>query len=295
MADENKSTDVPGSGSGFDVSAAFFGTATEKPQPQGDENGGESSPELIDPEGDDDDITNGGNPPAGDDEPGEAVEVWQFNGEEYTAEQVSAALKNNSTFERFNQSIAPLVENIKTYGETAERLRVLGTTECENQISELNKALASGRLNAKEYQEAHQLLTKAQGRKEVLEQAAAQEAQRRKQALEQAQVHNVRQVTSALVKSGWSKADMDTAQALAQQSGMTKEQFTGSLSVGFMEILRDAAELRAQKGKAAAALRDKAQKAIKIGGKAAPAAVQKVKKSKAGDSDWMAKNFWGGK
>lgn len=295
MADENNPTDVPGSNPTFDISAAFFGAAAEKSQPKGDEISGEPSPEIIEPESGDDDIPGSGDPTPGDDEPGEEVEVWQFNGEEYTADQVSAALKNNATFERFNQSIAPLVENIKTYGETADRLRVMGITECENQIAELNKALSSGRLNAKEYREAHQLLTKAQGRKEVLEQAAAQEAQRRKQALQQAQVHNVRQVTSALVKSGWSKADMDTAQALAQQSGMTKEQFTESLSVGFMEILRDAAELRAQKGKAAAALRDKAQKAIKVGGKAAPAAVQKVKKSKAGDSDWMAKNFWGGK
>lgn len=296
MADETTKTtenNASGNASTFNISAAFFGAPAESESDKGEQDSTEAS--LNGAETATDDVSDDGEQDAGDSEPGEEVEVWQFNGAEYTSEQVSAALKNNATFERFNQSIAPLVENIKQYGETAERLKVLGTTECDNQINELNKALASGRLNAKEYQEAHQLLTKAMQRKEVLETAAAQEAQRRKQALEQADAHNVRQVTSALVKAGWSKADMDGAQLMAQQSGLTKEQFRAALSVGFMEILKDAAELRASKGKAAAALRDKAIKAIKVGSKAPSQAVTKVKKSKVGDSDWMSKTFWGGK
>ena len=294
MADETTTTpnDAPGNATGFDVSAAFFGIKPEVESDESDENSDQTPPGST--AAATDDLADDGDPAPGDNEPGEAVEVWQFNGAEYSADQVSAALKNNETFERFNQSIAPLVENIKQYGETAERIKLMGTTECENQITELKKALASGRLNAKEYQEAHMMLTKAETRKGVLEQAAAQEVQQRNQALQQARTHNARQVATALVKSGWTKEQMNGAQMLAQQAGMTPDQFADSLSTGLMEILRDAAELRAQKGKAAEALRDKATKAIKIGSKPAAPAVQKVKKSKAGDADWMAKNFWGG-
>ena len=292
MDDENKTNDVPANSAGFDVSAAFFGTATQEQKPESDENGGEPSLSSAEEPG----INESGNggEDAGDPEQSKAVEVWQFNDQEYTSEQVSDALKHRETFERFNQSINPLIENIKAFGQTAERMKIMGVTETEHQIAELQKALASGQLNAREYQEAHQALTRAEMRKTTLEQAANQEAEQRKQALNQARTHNARQVATNLIKSGWTKEQMNQAQALAQQF-MTPDQFADSLTPGLMEVLRDAAELRGQKQKAADALKDKARKAIKVGGKPTQATPAKPKTSKAGDAEWMAKNFWGGK
>ncbi|ASG63947.1 hypothetical protein CEW81_18335 [Kluyvera genomosp. 3] len=73
---------------------------------------------------------------------------------------------------------------------------------------------------------------------------------------------------------------------------MTPEQFADSLSPEFMSVLRDAAELRRTKAAAAQKLQDKAQKAVKVGSGAQRATVKQVKKSTAGDSDWMKNNFW---
>lgn len=291
MADETTTTatDAPSNTTGFDVSAAFFGSKPEIESHESDEISDETP--LTEPEIATDAITDDGEQDAGNLEPDE---VWQIDGAEYTQEQVSEALKHRQTFERFNQSITPLIDNIKAFGEVAQRIKVIGITETENQITELNRALASGRLNAQEYQEAHQMLTKALGRKETLEAAAKQEEARRQEALKQAHTHNARLVATELVKKGWSKENIAQVQQLAQQN-MRPEQFQEALSVGFMEILRDAFELRAQKEAAAAKLRGKAQKVLKVGGKPAQAAPAKVKKSKAGDSDWIAKNFWGAK
>lgn len=280
---------APGNTTGFNVSAAFFGAQPEVESHESDENSDETPP--TESEITTDVVTDDGEPDAGN---SEQSEVWQIDGAEYTQDQVSEALKHRQTFERFNQSITPLIDNIKAFGEVAERIKVIGITETENQINELNRALASGRLNAQEYQEAHQMLTKALGRKETLEAAAKQEAARRQEALKQAHTHNARLVATELVKKGWSKENIAQVQQLAQQN-MRPEQFQEALSVGFMEILRDAFELRAQKEATASKLRGKAQKVLKVGGKPAQAAPVKVKKSKAGDSEWMAKNFWGAK
>ncbi|MGK3630379.1 hypothetical protein ACSLOU_00530 [Enterobacter cloacae] len=292
MDNETITNNAPGDAGGFDVSAAFFGTPAKEQEPEGGEGGAEPSP--AEPEDAADDSADDGGQDEGNPGEGEGQEVWQLDGQEFTADQVSEALKHRQTFERFNQSITPLIDNIKAFGEVAQRIKVIGITETENQITELNRALASGRLNAQEYQEAHQMLTKALGRKETLEAAAKQEEARRQEALKQAHTHNARLVATELVKKGWSKENISQVQQLAQQN-MKPEQFQEALSVGFMEILRDAFELRAQKEAAAAKLRGKAQKVLKVGGKPAQAAPAKVKKSKAGDSEWMAKNFWGAK
>lgn len=289
MPDENKTNDVSANGGGFDIGAAFFGAAEEKPQPKGDEDGGETplgdaTPEDELPPDDGDEIT-------GDPEPGESVEVWEFNGAEYTADQVSDALKHRETFERFNTSITPLVENIKQFGETAERLQIMAVTECEKQIEEIKKQLP--KLQGRDYQLAHQALQQAETRKEVLNAAANQEAQQRKQALNNARTHNARQVATNLVKSGWTKEHMNQAQALAQ-SVMSPEQFADSLSPGFMEILRDAAELRAQKQRAADKLQDKARKAVRVNSQRPQSTTTKKKTVKAGDPDWMKSSFWKG-
>lgn len=295
MADENKSTDVSGNASGFDIGAAFFGTTAEEPAGKGEEiseeiSGG-ASHEVADDAGEHE--PGDGEGASGADEQEQAVEVWQFNDQDYTADQVSDALKHRETFERFNQSITPLIDNIKAFGQTAERLQIMGVTETEKQIDELKRSLASGRLNSREYQEAHQMLTHAETRKATLEQAANQELQQRQQALQTARTHNAKQVATNLVKSGWTKQQMNQAQSLAQQC-MNAEQFADSVSVGLMEILRDAFELRSQKSQAAARLQDKARKAVKVGSSTTTATTTKKKTVKAGDPDWMSQHFWKG-
>lgn len=292
MDNETTTNNAPGDAGGFDVSAAFFGTPAKEQKPESDENSAE--PSLTESEDATDDITDDSEQDAGNPGEGEGQEVWQLDGQEFTADQVSEALKHRQTFERFNQSIAPLIDNIKAFGEVATRIKVMGVTETENQIAELNRALESGKLNAQDYQEAHRMLTRALKRKETLEAAADQEEARRKQALQDAHTHNARLVATALVKKGWNKEQIAQVQQLAQQN-MRPEQFQEALSVGFMEILRDAYELRAQREAAAAKLRGKAQKVLKVGGKPAAATPAKIKKSKAGDSDWIARHFWGAK
>ncbi|MBF4178900.1 hypothetical protein [Lelliottia nimipressuralis] len=293
MADENNTTDVSSNGAGFDIGAAFFGAAPEGAKDQSEEIGGEPSLELTGAEESGSDESDSGDPIEGGTEPGEGAEVWELDGVEYTADQVGDALKHRATFERFNQSITPLIDNIKAFGQTAERLQLMGVTETEKQIDELQKQLASGRLNSREYQDAHQQLQRAELRKATLEQAAKQELDQRNQALKTARMHQARQVATNLVKAGWTKEQMNSAQQLAQ-GFMTPEQFADSLSTGMMEILRDAAELRASKNAAAEKLRGKAQKVLKVNGQPAQAAPAKKKTVKAGDADWMNQHFWKG-
>lgn len=292
MADETNN--VPTDGATFDVGAAFFGPAATPEVLESDENGAGTQPEIAEATGID--ASDDGTEDAGIAGEGEAVDpdVWEFNGSQFTGEQVSAALKHQETYERFNTTIPPLIDNIKAFGQTAERLQTMAQTETEKQIAELQGLLRSGKLDASRYQQVHQQLQSAELRMDVLKQAAVQEETTRKQALQHTRTHNARLVATNLVKSGWTKDAISEAQALAQQC-MTPDTFADSLSIEFMEVLRDAAELRRTKANAAKQLQDKATKAVKVGSTSARAAVQKVKKSQAGDADWMSKNFWGGK
>lgn len=293
MADEK--TNVPGSDStGFDVGAAFFGAAATPEIIESDEGGAGAQPDGA--EATAIDAPDDGAEDAPDTGAGEEVtpKVWEHNGAQYTDEQVGAALKHQETYERFNTTITPLIDNIKRFGETAERMQSMATTETSRQIAELKARLQSGQLNAAEYQNTHQQLQSAELRMNYLTQAAEQEAVQRKHALNATRTHNARLVATNLVKAGWSKEGITEAQQLAQQC-LTPDQFADSLSVGFMEILRDAAELRRNKAKAAQALQDKAAKAVRVAAAGGKAQVKQVKQTKVGDADWMSKNFWGGK
>jgi hypothetical protein len=279
---------------GFDVTRAFFGGEGAQPDHESAESGAESSPEITEGAAADP-AAGSGAENAGDPESetsGDSGEIWQFDGTDYTAEQVSDALKQRGMYERFNQTITPLIQNVNSYEEVARRLSVMAQTEAEKEIAELQRALSSGKLESREYQQAHVQLTRAQQRLEILNNAAEQESAQRQKTLTEARTHNARQIGVGLIKSGWTMNQINTAQALAQEF-MTPEQFADSLSTGLMEVLKDAAELRQMKEKSAAELRSKATKAVKVNNGGKPAPARAVKGSGMGSSDWISKNFWG--
>lgn len=283
-------TNVSGKPAAFDPSALFRDPTETPPVVESDEEGGE--PAQPEPEAT---ATDPGETSPGDaGGAGEGESVYQFDGNEYTAEQVAAALKHQTTNEAFSQSIAPLVDNIKQFSEQAQRFQAMAVTETDRQIDELTRALASGQLNAQDYQLAHQQLTQAQTRKGMLEQAAQQTEQKRQQALANARRQNAANVATQLVKKGWTTQNMQQAQAVVQ-GVMTMDQFADVVNPAFMEILRDAYTYRAQREQAASKLQSQTKKAVKTGKGATPANPPKVKESaKAGSAEWM-QSLWGAK
>lgn len=280
---------------GFDVTRAFFGGEGAKSEHESPESGNGAPPESG--EGTADDLPDVSTDPAGDSGNGESgggeeSEVWQFDGAEYTQEQVADALKQRGMYERFNQTITPLIASVQSYEETARRLGVMAQTEAEKEIAELQRELASGKLDSRDYQQAHMQLTRAQQRLDILRTAADQESKQRQQTLNEARTHNARQVGVGLIKSGWTMNQINDVQGLAQEF-MTPDQFADSLSAGLMEVLKDALELRRMKTKAADELRGKAKKAVKVDSAPKATPTKAPKGSGVGSSEWIGKHFWG--
>lgn len=269
---------------------ALFSTAEPTPKDnESDEDSGNPSLEISE----DGDVTTSDD---GDQDAGtnEQSDVYRFGDADYTQEQITEALKHAGTFSRFNQSIAPLVDNIKQFHDHASRFQAMAVTETERQIDELQKALASGQLSAQDYQLAHQALQSAQTRKGMLEAAGEQVNQKRIQALNNARRHNAAQVATNLVKAGWSHEQMTQAQSVAK-GAMTMDQFADIVSPAFMEILRDAFELRSQKAAAAAKLQQQGQRVVKVKKPTTSATPPRTKKPvETGSPEWI-NGLWGGK
>ncbi|MBF4180586.1 hypothetical protein [Lelliottia nimipressuralis] len=200
----------------------------------------------------------------GDSQPGEnesEVDVWQFGGNEYTADQVEESLKERETYQRFNQSVQPLIDSINDYGQKAEQAALLATTECDKQIDELSKALASGRLTSQQYQQAHLQLREVKTRKKALESEAAEEQQLRSRALAQAQKQNAAQTVVALTKQGWNPADILAVGRIAEKTLGTR--LADVMSPELMQVFKDAAETRAARENAHKRLKVKTDNALK--------------------------------
>ncbi|GDX06349.1 hypothetical protein [Buttiauxella sp. A111] len=274
----------------FDV-AALFRDATPAPEVnEGDENRSEAQQ----PDKTTDDASQSDLSPGDESSAGNGESIYQFDGAEYTAEQVTAALKHHNTNEAFSQSIAPLVDNIKQFHDQAARFQAMAVTETDKQIEELQRALASGQLNAQDYQLAHQSLQQAQTRKGMLEAAAQQTEAKRQQALSNARRQNAANVATQLVKRGWTADNMKQAQGIVQ-GVMNMDQFADVVSPAFMEILKDAYAYRSQRETAAAKLQQQTKKVIKTGKGTTAATPPKVKETaQAGSSEWM-QSLWGGK
>ncbi|MBV8042372.1 hypothetical protein [Pluralibacter sp.] len=289
MSNENTTNDSR-SVTGFNPSALFFPQDTTRaPVDESVEEGGETSPTITD------DATIvapvDGDPAA----PITAGTFWKLGETEYNEEQVNNALKHADTFERFNQSIAPLVQNIKGFGDQAARFQAMAVTECDNQIKELTTELQSGRLDAQQYQLAHQALTSAELRKASLIAAGNQVAQQRQQALQNTRHHNLSQVATNLARAGWSMDKMKNAQGLAISAGLSFDSFADVANPALMEIFHDAFEYRAQREAAAQRLKKEGRKVVRTHTKTTTAAPETKKKGEMGDADWISKNIWGAK
>ncbi|CAI1768673.1 Uncharacterised protein [Serratia quinivorans] len=216
----------------------------------------------------------------------EATDTWEYDGREYTNDQIAEAIKGHETYQRFNESIQPLVEGIRQYSQTAQDLKIAATTECEKAIAELQNKLNSGQLDSREYQATHMQLMQAKDRMRIIDGAVQQEKQQREAALNQARQQKARQVVTNLMSSGWSREEIATADALAQ-TAFTPETYADALSPELMAVLRDAAKHRQSQKVVEERLRAAGKKAVQV--KAAKAPTKVVKAEKKG----LASLIWG--
>lgn len=213
-------------------------------------------------------------------------DVWQFGGTDYTAVQVEEALQQRETYQRFNQSVQPLMDTVTDYGNRFEQAQILATTECDNQIAELNKALASGQLNSQQYQQAHMQLRDAKARKTLLEKTAQEEAQLRSSAQHKIREHKARQSVTTLVKQGWKQEQIVATARIAQQ--VVGDKFGDVISPELLQVFRDAAEMRGIRDQTAKRLRDKSKTVLKTTKQAParPAPANKKQPTSFGQKVW---------
>lgn len=207
-------------------------------------------------------------------------DVWEFDGQEYKSEQIAEALKDHDLYQRFNQSIAPLVEQVKRHQEFATDMKVAATTECEKVIAELQRSLDSNTLDAREYQQAHRALVQAKERQKMLDNAVAREKEQRQQLLTTARQQNARTVATNLLRSGWSPEQIQAVEAVAQTAFTSSEVYADSLSPALMNLVRDAMAHRKMQAAAESRLRDQGKKAVKV---KAAAPVKPVEKKQPKD------------
>ncbi len=295
---ERQSTEINGVNNDFplDITRALFGeqpsTNGVSPTPENlpaAENGGET-PEG-EPEPGDNEPENA-EPDGGNETPGSAGdgETWEFEGVDYTEEQLGEALQHSKLYQNYNQSMQPLIENIRNFTEVANRSMDMAVTETEKQIAELNAFLKSGKADARQHQSAHQQLMQAEARMIQLKDAAATTEKQRKDALNLARTQNARHVSTELARAGWQKEDFVSAEGLARTI-MNAEQFADVVSPGLMQMLRDAASFRASQAKAAELLKQKT-KGVITNGKVKQAPAAKPKSQDQGSEDWITKRFW---
>lgn len=280
-----------GVGQGGDLASLLFGAATEEENHEGTEGSGEPQLEGSEDgeqhEPDDSTTTEGG---AGDgetegEEVTEAPEVWEYDGKEYTVDQVGEAIKDREIFQRFNESITPLVEGVRQYGETAKNLQIAAQTETEKAIKELTTRLNSGKLDSREYQQTHQLLVQAKARMDVLESAVQQEKKQREQTLNAARMQNARQVATNLVRAGWTKEQLVEAEQIAR-GVFTPELYADAFSSALMELIRDAAAHRKTQSAAEAKLREMGKKAVQVKQKTPGKKLEKKQDKSLGSLVW---------
>lgn len=293
MSIEQKPVDGVNNDEPMGITRTLFGLEPEAPAPTGTESedpgteAGTGTPPEDAADAGGDTGHEGGGEQAEDGAGG--GEVWEIDGTEYTAEQVGQAVKDHDMFRRYNESITPLLENIRGYGEQVQRHQTLALTETEKVIQELQARIGSGKLDAREYQAAHMQLVQAQQRMDLLSNAAEQEKVQREKALGAAREHNVRQVVTSLLSAGWSQQDLTLANQLAK-TAFKAEVFVDSINPPLMEILRDAAKYRAAQEDAAAKLARQGKKAVQVNA-TKPTPVKKTT-TKVGSDEWISKTLW---
>ncbi|ECK9679558.1 hypothetical protein FE770_00745 [Salmonella enterica subsp. enterica serovar Washington] len=193
-------------------------------------------------------------------EPAE-LDVWQFGDQEYTAAQVEESLRDRELYQKYNQSVQPLIQAIEQTNRDTSRFKEMALTETEKTIEYLQKRIKSGQLDDRQRAAAYDQLETAKDRKRILEQAAEQADKSRNDALARVRDQNARQSVAALVKRGWSNEQIKGVAAVAQQ--VLGNKLVDVLSPELMQVFHDAAELRATRESAAQRFKKKANDALK--------------------------------
>lgn len=216
---------------------------------------------------------------AGEGEEHPELDVWQFGDQEYTAAQVEESLRERELYQKYNQSVQPLIQAIEQTNRDTSRFKEMALTETEKTIEYLQKRIKSGQLDDRQRAAAYDQLETAKDRKKILEQAAEQAEKSRNDALARVRDQNARQSVAALVKRGWSNEQIKGIAAVAQQ--VLGNKLADVLSPELMQVFRDAAELRATRENAAQRFKKKASDALKTTKQAPQKAVTTpVKRSK---------------
>lgn len=225
---------------------ALFGAAKE-PAPEkgnkGTEEGAGAQPESAEIDllaGADDSTTLAGGAGAGEGEP-ETVDVWQFNGVDYTADQVEEALRERESYQRHNQSVQPLAEAIQRAEDDTARFKEMALTETDKMIAQLKKEIQSGRLDPRQKAAAYDQIEEAIKRQKELNQAAELNAQARATAMAKVREQRARQTVNAMAKQGWSREEILSVGASIQK--VVGEGVGDVISPALMQVFKDAAEL----------------------------------------------------
>lgn len=256
---ENKAPSLGGDGRSAIAQAVFRATRGQKedkePAPGGEPSPDDTAAELLN-------ISDSGTQNEGDIESSEdPVDVWQFNDVEYTAEQVEESLRERELYQRYNQSVQPMIAALEKSDADAVYLKELALTETERTIAELKRAIASGQLDSRQELSARKQMDEAKRRQHDLTQAAEQATAARTDAIKKVREQNTRQSVAALAKQGWGREEILSIGALAQQ--VVGDKLADVMSPALMQIFRDAAELRAVKEGAAKRLKAKTSTALK--------------------------------
>lgn len=172
----------------------------------------------------------------------EEVDVWQFGGIDYTADQVEAALREHDTYQRYNQSVEPLATAIQQSEAAISRFKEMALTETEQIIANLEHQIQSGQLDPRQKSVAYDRLGEANKRLKYLSEEADKSARVQREAKEKIQKQRASQTVSELTRQKWTAQEIKAVGASLEK--IVGDKIGDVISPELMQVFRDAAELR---------------------------------------------------
>lgn len=228
-----------------------------------------------------------GAPTPGDIEPGEAepeLNVWQFGDQEYTAEQVTEIIQERETYQRYNQSVKPLIEAIQQAETTNARFKEMALTETELEMRELVDNLSAGRYDQRQELAARKRIDQLKKRQETLSEAADRAAKEQAETLNQVRVQNARQTVAKLVKSGWTNEQVQAVGAAA--GNVLGAKLSDVISPELLQVFQDAIKYRTAQDNAYRTLKKKAADPLKTQRQSTTQPTQARKPATFGQKVW---------
>lgn len=182
---------------------------------------------------------------AGSAEPGEGepetVDVWNFNGVDYTVEQVEESLREREVYQRYNQSVQPMADAIKQAEEATARYKDMALTETEKRIEQLQAAIKSGQLDPRQKAAAYDQLDEANQRHKYLTDAAEMSLKAQREAMDKVRRQRAAQTVTALTRQKWSAEEIKAIGANLEK--VVGDKIGDVISPELMQVFRDSAEL----------------------------------------------------